>query len=184
MSQPIHTERLILRPIEKSDVHGLFELDSNPDVLKFIGTPTAKTIEDSFKVIETLQAQYKELGIGRWGIIEKETNTFIGWAGLKLYTTPLNNHVNFYELGYRLIPRYWGKGYGTESAKAWLKIAFDKFNASEVIAMTDIQHSASINILKKIGFQYIETFIYPEEPCIGEPIDWYKITNSKNRSQA
>ena len=56
-----------------------------------------------------IRQQYIDNGIDRWAIINKETNDFIGWTGLKFVTETTNNHINFYDLGYRLIEKYWAK---------------------------------------------------------------------------
>lgn len=60
-------------------------------------------------MIDSIRRQYIENGIGRWAVIDKESNNFVGWSGLKLITAKINNHQNFYDLGYRLIKRYWGR---------------------------------------------------------------------------
>lgn len=175
MLKPFQTERLLLRPIEIKDAKGLFDLDSDPEVLKYIGTPPFASLNDSFKVIDILQKQYSEFGIGRWAVIERESNEFIGWCGLKYFDSPINRRSDFYELGYRFIQKYWGKGYASESVKAWLNVAFNHFKCDKVFAMTNIQHRASAKVLTKIGFEKTETFIYNDEPCVGEPIDWFEV---------
>ena len=59
-------------------------------------------------IIEEIRKQYKENGIGRWAVIDKKTNDFIGWAGLK-YEQKLGDNFKYYDLGYRLKKKYWGK---------------------------------------------------------------------------
>ena len=134
----IETERLVLREILPTDENGLFELDSNPNVHTYLGNNPVENIEQIREVITMIRQQYIDNGIGRWAIIDKETNDFIGWTGLKFVTETTNNHINFYDLGYRLIERYWGKGIATETTKATLKYAFEKLNLTEIYGICDI----------------------------------------------
>lgn len=164
------TDRLILREIQPTDEDRLFLLDSNPEVLKFIGLPTVENIEQIRSLIQMLQKQYLENGIGRWAVIEKESGLLIGWSGLKYCKDTINNHSNFYDLGYRFLPEYWGRGYATETSNFWLEYAFNTLNQTEVFATTDINHKASKNVLQKVGFKWIETF--DDE---GNLTDWWKI---------
>jgi ribosomal-protein-alanine N-acetyltransferase len=114
----IQTQRLILRELLPTDDQGMFELDSDPGVHLYLGNKPVTNIEQSRDVIAFVRRQYAELDIGRWAVIEKTTGNFVGWSGLKLITTIVNNHSNFYDIGYRFIKRYWGLGYATESAIA------------------------------------------------------------------
>lgn len=173
MSQIIETERLILREIVPSDDERLFILDSDPEVHKYLGTKPLTDIQQAREYIELIRQQYIDFGIGRWAVIEKKSNLLIGWSGLKFFNTSLNNHINFYELGYRLIPDFWGKGYATESAKAWVDYGFTTFDTNEIIGITDILNYDSKKTLKKAGLQYIETFDYDNN---GNPVDWFLIT--------
>lgn len=168
----IETERFFLREILPTDVDGLFELDSDADVHRYLGNKPVENKNQIIEVISFIRQQYIYNGIGRWAIIDKETNDFIGWAGLKLITEETNNHINFYDLGYRLIKKYWNKGIGTEVASATLKYAFDELNLTELYAMADCDNVGSNKILKKIGFDFIETF-----DLDGTPHNWYKIEN-------
>jgi len=173
MKKQIETERLIMRELELSDAAGMFELDSNPDVLKFIGIDTVKEIQESENVIKGLQKQYAENGIGRWAVIEKSTGEFMGWSGLRLYREPVNNQTNVYELGYRFLPKFWGKGYATETARAWVDYAFNELKLDKLFAITDLEHDNSKNVLHKVGFKDIEIIHYH-----GDDVNWLEVANN------
>ncbi len=166
----IETERLILREILPTDVDGMFELDSDPDVHLYLGNQPVHHQSEIKDVIEFIRQQYVDNGIGRWAIIEKKTNAFVGWAGLKYITEQTNHHIHYYDLGYRLIKRYWGQGIAPEAAKSVLDYAFDKMELTEVYAMADCNNDGSNHILQKLGFQLIERF--DDE---GVAHNWYRI---------
>lgn len=168
----IETERLLLREILPSDDKGMFRLDSNPNVHKFLGNNPVKSIEESRKLITNIRNQYLENGIGRYAVILKETNDFIGWCGIKYITEPENGYINLYELGYRFIEEYWGKGYGYESAKAWLEYGFKTMNIQTMYASANTKNSGSRKILEKIGMQQKNEFNWNGIPCI-----WYELEN-------
>ncbi len=175
------TERLILREILSTDVDGLFELDSDPEVHRFLGNEPVTEKSRIVEVISFIRQQYVDNGVGRWAIIDKKSKAFIGWAGLKFETKLTNNHVNYYDLGYRLIRKYWGKGIATEAALASLEYAFSVLNADKVFSMTDCKHYASDKVLKKAGFSFVELF-----DLDGISHNWYEIerVEAENKRQA
>lgn len=102
----VETDRLILRELLPQDELGMFELDSDPEVHRFLGNQPIKDIERIREVITFVRQQYVDNGIGRWAMVEKHTNQFIGWTGLKLVKEEFNHHINYYDLGYRLIRKF------------------------------------------------------------------------------
>ena len=173
------TDRFILREILPTDVEGLYELDSDPVVHQYLGNKPVSDRKQIIDVITFIRQQYKDNGIGRWAIIDKKTNEFIGWTGLKFVTNLTNNHVNYYDLGYRLIRKYWGQGIATETAIAALDYAFTILKVEEVFAAASCENIGSNRILQKIGLNIIETFYYEDIKC-----NWYKIDNStKNQNR-
>lgn len=166
----IESERLLLRELLLSDIDGMYELDSDPEVHKYLGNNPVNNKDQLLSVIEFIRQQYIDNGIGRWALIDKKTNSFIGWSGLKLVKEETNNHINFYDLGYRLIRKYWGNGYATESAEASLEYGFKTLQLNEIYAAAHIENKASNKILSKIGFQCLETF--QDEYGIH---NWYRI---------
>ena len=172
MNLILETERLIMREILPSDAEGMFQLDNNANVHKYLGNNPVKTIDESNSYIENIRNQYVQNGIGRFAVLLKETNEFIGWSGIKFITEPENNYVNFYDLGYRLMEDHWGKGYGYESAKAWLDYGFGKMNIKTMYASAHVDNAGSNKILQKIGMIKTEQYYYEDLLC-----NWYELEN-------
>ena len=166
----IETERLILRNFVEEDFERLFLLDSNPEVMKYIGMPPLSKVEESKEVVKMIMNQYDENGVGRLAAIEKESGLLIGWSGLKLNTSEVNGYQNFYELGYRFLPEKWGKGFATESGKASLDFGFNDLNAEIIYAYAHSENHASNHILTKLGFEKTSEFTEPDGLCF-----WFEL---------
>lgn len=166
----VETERLILRDLLPEDEAGMFELDSDRDVHRYVGRKPVETIDESRKVIEFIREQYRSNGIGRWAVIEKDTGSFVGWTGLKLMREPINGRNNYYDIGYRFIKRYWGRGYATETALASVRYAWDVLKVDEVFAIADVSNTASRRVLEKAGMQQNGAFEYD-----GAQHAWYEL---------
>ena len=169
----IETERLILRELLPTDVEGIFELDSNTTVHKYLGNKPIKTKEKAIEIIQFIREQYIERGIGRFATIEKSSGDFVGWSGLKLNLDEkeeLNGKRSFYDIGYRFIPRFWRKGYATESALVVLDFGFKELDIKTICGAADIENVASNKVLQKIGLKYINDFLF--EDIIAS---WYEL---------
>ncbi|MFP2997959.1 GNAT family N-acetyltransferase [Spongiivirga sp. MCCC 1A20706] len=171
------TDRLILRELTNNDLEGMFQLDSDARVHQFLGKRPIQDKADAQRYIDHTRTQYQKYGIGRWAAIEKETGEFIGWSGLKMNDeNQMNGHINFVDVGYRFIPKFWGKGYATESGKAAVAYGFEKMNYDTIYGMAELEHKASRKALENIGLKYVQDFIYEAENI---PLAWYEIRNDK-----
>jgi [ribosomal protein S5]-alanine N-acetyltransferase len=166
----LETPRLILREIVATDIDGLYLLDADAEVHRYLGQQPVTDRAQLTEVIAFIRQQYSDHGIGRWAVIAKVNAKFIGWAGLKWMTSPCNGHVHYYDLGYRFIRSVWGQGYATEAAQALVAYAFVQRAATEVFAMADAGNGASRRVLEKAGLRYLETFIQDDAPH-----DWFRI---------
>ena len=165
----IETERLLLRELLATDAVAMFEMDSNPEVHRYLGNAPVQSIEEIEKVIQFVRGQYKTNGIGRWAVINKENNEFIGWAGFK-YLTEAQNNVQFvYDLGYRFSQKQWGRGYATEASIALMNYAKKEMQLDKVYASAHFENAASNRILQKLGFIKTGDFLYENEPQ-----NWYE----------
>lgn len=172
MKTYVETDRLIMRELDYTDTEGMFELDSDARVHTYVGNKPIKTIEEARQVIGYIRDQYVNLGIGRWAVVEKESGNFIGWSGIKLVTDEYNGRTNFYDIGYRFITRYWGKGYATETAIAAVQYAFGQMNVPRVSGITHMHNIASQQVLQKAGLKFIENFWHE-----GEEEKWFELDN-------
>ncbi|MFK8029108.1 MAG: GNAT family N-acetyltransferase [Gammaproteobacteria bacterium] len=176
MIQPtIETDRLLIRELLPSDVEGMFELDSSPNVHLYLGNQPVKTLAESRETIRSIRQQYRTQGIGRWAVEEKSSGQFVGWTGFKVNTDiEINGLKNLFDLGYRFIESAWGKGYASETGFACLKYAFENLNYDPVYGAADVRNAASNRILQKMGMKFVTEFDFE-----GDPHYFYQITKTE-----
>lgn len=175
MNIQFESERLLYRPITISDAEALFELDRNPNVHLYLGNNPVTSIDEVLGYINSIQQQYIDNKIGRFAAVLKETNEVIGWAGIKFITEPENNHVNFYDLGYRLQEKHWRKGFALEAAKAWLDFGFNEINIQKMYASAHVDNLGSNTILQRIGMKQNGQFYWEDLLC-----NWYELENNNS----
>ncbi len=168
MGKFFETERFILRNLEMKDAQGMFELDSDSDVLTYLGGKPLTSIEQSKTIIENVLKQYKRNSIGRWAIIDKETKEFVGWTGLKLEEKVRD--FNYYDIGYRLQKKFWGKGIATETALYAINYGFNVLRLEEISGTAHVDNIASNKVLQKIGLEFVEKIELDGDAC-----NWYSI---------
>lgn len=162
MKIKLETNRFILREFEVSDVQNIFDLDSDPRVHTYLGNQTLKNIKEAEIIINSLISQYKENGIARWAVIDKQSKEFIGWSGLKYCQDDLKNE-NYYDIGYRFKVKFWGQKIAQETAKACLKYGFETMNIGLIYGDASVENIASNIVLRKIGLKYLEQYYYKNE---------------------
>ena len=145
------TERLILRPWTVNDLEELYLINSDPVVMRYFEKPLSRTESDAMLVrLETL---LRDHGFTFFHASLKSTREFIGIIGLGsprgegYYFTPC------IEVGWRLLPKYWGQGYATEGARFCLELGF-KTGLKEIVAQTAVQNTPSRKVMERLGMTY------------------------------
>ena len=167
------SERLYFRDLQESDVNDIFELDADPEVHRYLGNRPIGTKEEALKTILHVKKQYEDKGIGRWAIVEKRSGECIGWCGFKLENRDWKEG-EYYDLGYRLKRRHWGKAYGTEAAGYCLEYGFINLGLKEICAAAHVDNLRSNNILQKLHFQIIKVFEFDDSLH-----NWYELSRRK-----
>lgn len=139
------TARLRMRAMVVDDAEAFFALNSHPDVMRHTGEPPLTSVEQARAAIADYP-DFDTVGYGRWCCVLKDTDRLIGFCGLK-YLDDLEE----VDVGYRLLPEYWGKGLATEACAATLTYGFDEVGLSRIIALVLPENPASIRVLEKVG---------------------------------
>lgn len=143
----LETERLALRDFVESDVDSLVWLLGEPRVMRYIedGRPVPRARVEQVVLPKVLG------GNGWWAAHERSSGAFVGWFEL----SPVAAGVA--ELGYRLHPDFWGRGYATEGASALVGRGFAD-GLDRVVARAMAVNTGSRRVLEKVGLRYVRTF--------------------------
>jgi ribosomal-protein-alanine N-acetyltransferase len=152
MTPTLETSRLRLRPLAETDEADLVALDSDPEVMRYVGSPAgvksrAETVERArLRIRETRRGDYEPLGF--WRIEGRSDGTFHGVGAL--IRMPDGDDV---EVAYRLARSAWGLGIATEAAGALVAHALGPLALPRVVAVTYPENRASQRVLDKLGFE-------------------------------
>ena len=100
----LETERFILREFELADAKFMYELNNDPEVIKYTGDPPFSDLKDATNFLENY-TEYQNHGFGRWACILKVSGEFTGWCGLKMHA-----EEDYIDLGFRFFRKFLGQG--------------------------------------------------------------------------
>lgn len=146
----LSTPRLVLREFVAEDAPRLFALYSDPDVMRYTGEEPFPDVRAVRQFIEAYP-YYREHGFGRWAVLHRETQEFLGFCGLRR-----DNPTPEVDLGFRFFRKYWGKGFATEAARTALAAGFGHFGLTEIIGRSMRENLASTSVLHKLGMTFRE----------------------------
>ncbi|MCL2447191.1 MAG: GNAT family N-acetyltransferase [Oscillospiraceae bacterium] len=147
----LHTERLTLREMQKSDAEALVAILRDHEVTRYLhGNLSALTLKQERGYIRSMRKQFLQGGLINWLICDKATGAVMGAIGLQ----PINRIHNCANAGFFLGLAHWGKGYMTEAFVAVLDYAFDVLNLNRVAAGHYAGNEASGRVQQKCGLRY------------------------------
>jgi RimJ/RimL family protein N-acetyltransferase len=155
----LQTQRLVLRQFRPEDAPLLFELDSDPEVMRFItkGQPTPLSQIEN-EILPRILSDYSRVPPqGVWAAHLSSTGEFIGWFHLRADKLEPQEM----ELGYRLKRTAWGRGLATEGSRALLHKGFNDWQFKKICARTLLANVASQRVMQKIGLRFETAFAYP-----------------------
>ena len=144
----LRTGRLRLRRWLPEDRDPFAAMNADPRVTEYLPTPLSREESDAF--IERVEAHFEKHGFGLWAVEVIEDHRFAGYVGLMRprFTAPFTPCV---EVGWRLKPEHWGKGYATEGARAVIAYGFDVVKIPELLSWTVPANTRSRRVMEKSG---------------------------------
>jgi RimJ/RimL family protein N-acetyltransferase len=164
----LETDRLALRRFTEADAELLFELDSDPEVMRYIGPyalPDVAAYRDRIRSVWL--PRYAHPPQAFLAAVEKPNGAFVGWFFLRQapdykFAAEVGwTRTSDLELGYRLRRAAWGRGLATEAATALVRTALADPEVTGVVAAALVPNRASWRVMEKVGMSRVGAFAVP-----------------------
>ena len=143
------TERLRLRTWNDADKAEFVRVTNTPAVMRWLGgVQSAESMAAGFDRIDGYQ---RDFGHTLWAVERKADGALLGFCGLKRVNSPGASCPGDFEVGWRLREDAWGQGFAKEAAVASLDLAFGRFAAPHVVALTVAGNAASQGLMQRLG---------------------------------
>jgi RimJ/RimL family protein N-acetyltransferase len=155
--QALQTQRITLVPLVDEHLEWEFELDSDPEVMRYLSGRASTREEVDASHARRMAAAQKVDGLGFWvGVVDDE---FVGWWTLQPAHGPDQpDDPGVADLGYRLLRRHWGRGLASEGARELVRYGFDDVGLDRIIAQTLTANAGSRSVMERTGLTYVRTF--------------------------
>jgi RimJ/RimL family protein N-acetyltransferase len=176
----LRTERLWLRPWRAGDREPFARMNADPRVMEYF--PALLSRAESDAGAGRIERHFADHGWGFWAVEIPSVSAFAGFIGLAVpsFTAPFTPCV---EIGWRLSPDVWGRGYATEGAQAAMACGFDQLGLDEIVAFTTVAHRKSRAVMERLGMTHdpADDFDHPNLPP-GHPLRRHVLYRRKRSS--
>jgi RimJ/RimL family protein N-acetyltransferase len=168
MREPLLTDRLVLRDITEADAELLFDLDSDPEVMRYIPwrAPDVAWYRDRIRTAHLPQQSHPWQGVRI--VLDRASGDFLGWVFIRPATESKSalelgwTRPGEEEIGYRLHRSAWGRGIATEAATPLVQIALADRATSAVVACVHPDNAGSLRVLEKLGLKIVGEVLLPD----------------------
>lgn len=152
----LETERLLLRPFREEDEEPFFAMSSDPKVFEFLLPFPDRAASDAF--LDRLRRDFNARGWGFWAVEQKSDAHFMGICGMHEPGPEFGVGRPCVEIGWRLAPRFWGKGFATEAAREVLRFGFTELGLDEIVSFTAVKNAPSRHVMERLGMEREKEF--------------------------
>jgi RimJ/RimL family protein N-acetyltransferase len=165
----LRSERLLLRPWRDDDLPAFAAMNGDPRVMEFF--PQTYSPAECEEGLARIRRHFALHGFGLWAVVELPAGApLVGMVGLAVPTFEAR-FTPCVEVGWRLLPEYWGRGYATEAARAALAFGFERLNLPEIVSFTTTNNLRSRRVMERLGMYRTpdDDFMHPSLPD-GHPL--------------
>ena len=147
----VETQRLIIRDWREEDREAFYRMNSDERVMSFF--PFRRTRAEADAFFDRLSAETAAGATGFAALELRETGECIGFAGLHPDDVVPSLPPGAIEIGWRLLPQFWGKGYATEAAEALLAEGFLHLGLAGIVSYAVWNNDRSTAVMRRIGMK-------------------------------
>lgn len=162
------TERLVLRDWRAEDWPRFFAVTNTPEVMRWLGG--VMDADSQAAQMARVSGCRAANGFCFWVVERKADGELLGFCGLKRADAPGSSVAGEFEIGWRLREDAWGRGYAREAASAALALAFGRFDAERVFALTVEGNAASWGLMHRLGMERRPELDY-HDPRLGPDLN-------------
>ena len=154
------TERLVVRDLDDGDAEALYEMHRRDEVMRWLDRTPSTGVAEELARLDRWRA-VREGPYGFFAIVERSTERVVGVLVFKPFA-----HLPHVDLGWRLNPDVWGRGYATEAARGAVERAFTTLGLDEVAAVTLPDNARSRAVMERLGMTYAGDVVHAGLPHV------------------
>jgi RimJ/RimL family protein N-acetyltransferase len=156
------TDRLLLRTWDAVDEARFYDVMNTPTVMRWLGG--LQSPGEWSAGFQRLLGYQRDFGFTFWIVEGKGDGEILGFCGLKRANAPGADAISGeVEIGWRLREDAWGQGYAKEAAIASLDLAFHRFRAPQVVAVTSANNAESQGLMIRLGMSRREDWDFVDQ---------------------
>lgn len=148
----LKTDRLIIRNWLPRDADLFFRINSDPQVMAFF--PFRRDRAASDKMMEEVREKIDRKGYGFMAVESRQSGACLGFVGLQEADVEPALPAHTFEIGWRLAPEFWGKGYASEAAKEILRFGFQELQKEEIVSFAVWNNDRSTAVMRRLGMRH------------------------------
>ena len=145
------TERLVLRPFGADEMHLMRELDTDPEVVRYLGHGRVRSEDETRQNFDKIQGDYAKYGLGLYAAHLRATGEFVGRTGIIPWM--LEEGLTW-EVGYSFAKKFWGQGLATEAAKFLSQWGLANIQADYLVSLIKADNVNSVRVARKAGLEF------------------------------